>query len=150
MRVVGADQVFAGAGSGACPTVMDDPPSSSRGPHSRLPTRTDIGILFFMTMTDAPLDVAGWRRRIPLLERFVPLNTCSQSPQSDPTRAAADTYLTSWARTGWTGRRGWTEVPWQRAEFAATGQACAGGVAVTTSVCRPRGVASGLDFTGRR
>lgn len=40
------------------------------------------------------------RRRIPLLASLIPMNNCSQAPQTDITRAAAERYLESWNSTG--------------------------------------------------
>ncbi|MCZ7663754.1 MAG: aminotransferase class V-fold PLP-dependent enzyme [Thermoleophilia bacterium] len=48
----------------------------------------------------ARYDLAAWRRRIPLLQSFIPMNNCSQSPQLDVTRAAAEAYLDSWNEAG--------------------------------------------------
>ena len=41
-------------------------------------------------------DIESWRRRIPLLATLIPMNNCSQAPQTDLTRAAAERYLESW------------------------------------------------------
>jgi hypothetical protein len=45
-------------------------------------------------------DLDAWRRRIPLLASLVTMNNCSQAPQTDATRAAAERYLESWNRSG--------------------------------------------------
>jgi aryl-alcohol dehydrogenase-like predicted oxidoreductase len=45
-------------------------------------------------------DLAAWRRRIPLLASCIPMNNCSQAPQTEATRAAAERYLESWNRSG--------------------------------------------------
>jgi len=103
-------------------------------------------------MNDAPdFDLDAVRARIPILRTLIPMNNCSQAPQCDATRAAADAYLESWARQGmdwdaWIG-----EVERARAGFAAFIGADADDVAVATSVSQATAsVASGLDFTGRR
>ena len=48
-------------------------------------------------MTEPSYDLAQIRRRIPILGTRIPMNNCSQAPQSTVTRAAAEAYLTSWA-----------------------------------------------------
>lgn len=103
-------------------------------------------------MTSEPAyDLDGVRRQIPILERLVPMNNCSQAPQCHRTREAAETYLDSWAREGmdW---EGWiAEVEAARAEFAALVGGAAQDVAVCSSVSHATAaVATGLDFTGRR
>ena len=55
-------------------------------------------------------DLAAVRRRIPSLAQLIPMNNCSQAPQMDLTRGAAESYLESWRRDGmdwerWIGRR---------------------------------------------
>ena len=35
-------------------------------------------------------DIAAWRRSIPLLGSLIPMNNCSQAPQTDRTRAGSD------------------------------------------------------------
>ena len=45
-------------------------------------------------------DLDAYRKRIPLLASLIPMNNCSQAPQTDITRAAAERYLDSWNRTG--------------------------------------------------
>jgi selenocysteine lyase/cysteine desulfurase len=102
-------------------------------------------------MTSPLYDLDVVRQQIPLLRSHIPMNNCSQAPQSDRTRAAANTYLESWASAGmdwdaWIG-----EVEASRAEFAALIGADAADVAVASSVSQATAsVASGLDYTGRR
>ena len=45
-------------------------------------------------------DLAAWRTRIPLLATHIPMNNCSQAPQTAATRAAAERYLESWNESG--------------------------------------------------
>jgi len=45
-------------------------------------------------------DLATWRSGIPLLASLIPMNNCSQAPQTVWTRAAADRYLASWNESG--------------------------------------------------
>lgn len=96
-------------------------------------------------------DLAAVRSKISILQTHVPMNNCSQAPQSDATRAAAEEYLTSWAEAGmdWDSWIGETEGA--RAEFAAVIGAEPEDVAVATSVSQATSsVASGLDWTGER
>ena len=96
-------------------------------------------------------DLAAVRSKISILQTHVPMNNCSQAPQSDATRAAAEEYLTSWAEAGmdWDSWIGETEAA--RAEFAAVIGAEPEDVAVATSVSQATSsVASGLDWTGER
>jgi len=95
------------------------------------------------------LDVV--RGEVPLLRTHIPMNACSQAPQSDRTRRAAEAYLTSWAADGMDWDRWMSEVETARAEFAALVGGEANDVAVATSVSQATAsVASGLDYTGRR
>jgi selenocysteine lyase/cysteine desulfurase len=92
-------------------------------------------------------DLDAVREQIPVLRSLVPLNNCSQAPQSRVTRQAADDYLTSWDRDGmdWDAWIGETEAA--RAEFAALIGAEARDVAVASSVSQATSsVATGLDF----
>jgi len=96
-------------------------------------------------------DLDAVRRRIPILATHVPMNACSQAPQSEPAREAAEAYLTSWATAGMDWDRWMAEVDAARAEFAALVGGAPGDVAVATSVSQATAsIASGLDFTGRR
>jgi len=101
--------------------------------------------------TTPPFDLDAVRRRIPLLATRVPMNACSQAPQSDVTRAAAEAYLDSWARDGMDWDRWIGEVEEARRTFAALVGARAGDVAVAGSVSQATAsLATGLDYTGRR
>jgi selenocysteine lyase/cysteine desulfurase len=104
-----------------------------------------------MTTPAPAYDLDAVRRRIPILDTHVPMNACSQAPQSLPARAAADAYLASWATNGMDWDTWMTEVEAARAEFAALVGGAAEDVAVATSVSQATAsVASGLDYTGRR
>ena len=102
-------------------------------------------------MTTPSYDLDSVRSEIPLLRTHIPLNNCSQAPQSTRTRQAADSYLDSWNRKGmdwdaWIG-----EVDAARAEFAGLIGGEADDVAVATSVSQATSsVASGLTYAGRR
>jgi selenocysteine lyase/cysteine desulfurase len=92
-------------------------------------------------------DIARWRARIPLLAHAIPMNNCSQAPQTDATRAAATAYLDSWGRDGmdW---EGWvTEVERGRESFARLINADVDEIAVTSSVSQAvSALASALYF----
>lgn len=92
-------------------------------------------------------DLTEVRARIPILRTHIPLNNCSQAPQSDATRAAADAYLTSWARDGMDWDRWIEETDLARAEFAALVGGEPDDVAVCSSVSQATAsVATGLDW----
>jgi selenocysteine lyase/cysteine desulfurase len=96
-------------------------------------------------------DLDAWRHRIPLLASCIPLNNCSQSPQTDLTRAAADRYLESWNRTGMDWDAWMDEVRLAKAAFAALIGASPEEIAVFSSVSEATSaVASALDFTDRK
>jgi selenocysteine lyase/cysteine desulfurase len=96
-------------------------------------------------------DLDAWRRRIPLLARCIPMNNCSQTPQTDATRAAAERYLESWNSAGMDWDAWMNEVHLAKAEFAALINATADDIAVFSSVSdATSAVASALDFTAGR
>jgi selenocysteine lyase/cysteine desulfurase len=96
-------------------------------------------------------DIAAWRARIPLLKSLVPMNNCSQAPQMDLTRAAAEKYLDSWNRSGMDWDAWMDEVHLAKQEFASLINASIDEIAVFTSVSEATSaVASALDFTGDR
>lgn len=96
-------------------------------------------------------DLATWRSRIPLLASLIPMNNCSQAPQTEWTRAAADRYLASWNESGMDWDAWVAEVQLAKEEFARLINASADEIAVFSSVSEATSaVASALDFTGRR
>ena len=96
-------------------------------------------------------DVDAWRRRIPLLAKCIPMNNCSQAPQTDATRAAAERYLESWNTSGMDWDTWMTEVALAKAEFAKLIGATVDDVAVFSSVSEAASaVASALDLGGDR
>jgi selenocysteine lyase/cysteine desulfurase len=96
-------------------------------------------------------DLDAWRRRIPLLARCIPMNNCSQAPQTDATRAAAERYLESWNGAGMDWDAWMNEVHLAKAEFAALINATVDDIAVFSSVSdATSAVASALDFTAGR
>ena len=102
-------------------------------------------------MPEPGYDIDAWRRRIPLIESCIPLNNCSQGPQTDLTRAAADRYLESWNRTGMDWDAWMEEVRLAKSAFAALIGAAPDEIAVFSSVSEAAStIASALDFTGRK
>jgi selenocysteine lyase/cysteine desulfurase len=102
-------------------------------------------------LTAPPYDLATWRGRIPLLASHIPMNNCSQAPQTDATRAAADRYLESWNRSGMDWDAWMGEVQLAKEEFARLINASPDEIAVFSSVSEATSaVASALDFSGRR
>jgi selenocysteine lyase/cysteine desulfurase len=102
-------------------------------------------------MPEPGYDIRSWRQRIPLLKSCIPLNNCSQGPQTDFTRAAAERYLESWNRTGMDWDAWMEEVHLAKVAFAALIGALPDEIAVFSSVSEATSaVASALDFTGRR
>jgi selenocysteine lyase/cysteine desulfurase len=96
-------------------------------------------------------DIEAWRRRIPLLASCIPMNNCSQAPQTDMTRAAAERYLDSWNTSGMDWDAWMAEVAAAKAEFAALIGATQADIAVFSSVSEATSaVASALDLSGKR
>ena len=96
-------------------------------------------------------DIEAWRRRIPLLASCIPMNNCSQAPQTDMTRAAAERYLDSWNTSGMDWDAWMAEVAAAKAEFAALIGATPADIAVFSSVSEATSaVASALDLSGKR
>jgi selenocysteine lyase/cysteine desulfurase len=104
-----------------------------------------------VTATHPKYDVDAWRRRIPLLVSCIPMNNCSQAPQTDATRAAAERYLDSWNGSGMDWDAWMSEVALAKAEFARLIGATQDNIAVFSSVSESASaVASALPLQGRR
>jgi selenocysteine lyase/cysteine desulfurase len=104
-----------------------------------------------VTGTRPAYDIEAWRARIPLLASCVPMNNCSQAPQTDATRAAAERYLASWDRNGMDWDAWMAEVALAKAEFAKLIGATADDIAVFSSVSEAASaVASALELGGAR
>ena len=104
-----------------------------------------------MTLTHPTYDIDAWRRRIPLLASCTPMNNCSQAPQTDATRAAAERYLDSWNGSGMDWDAWMSEVALAKAEFAKLIGATPDDIAVFSSVSEAASaVASALTLQGRR
>lgn len=96
-------------------------------------------------------DLAAWRARIPLLTSLIPMNNCSQAPQTDATRAAAECYLTSWNHQGMDWDAWMAEVQLAKQAFATLINAEADQIAIFSSVSEAASaVASALNFDGDR
>src|SRR4051794_8118387 len=96
-------------------------------------------------------DIAACRRRIPLLQSLVPMNNCSQAPQTDSTRAAAERYLESWNTFGMDWDAWVDEVGRAKAEFARLINASPSDIAVFGSVSdATSAVASAIPAAGDR
>ncbi|MBV9881281.1 MAG: aminotransferase class V-fold PLP-dependent enzyme [Gemmatirosa sp.] len=96
-------------------------------------------------------DLDACRCQIPLLATTIPMNNCSQAPQTLATRAAAERYLASWNGDGMDWDAWMAEVRLARAAFARLVGADEDEIAVCSSVSEAvSAVASALDFSGRR
>jgi selenocysteine lyase/cysteine desulfurase len=96
-------------------------------------------------------DIEAWRAQIPLLRSCIPMNNCSQAPQADATRAAAERYLESWNTSGMDWDAWMSEVSLAKAEFAKLIGASAADIAVFSSVSEAASaVASALSLSGSR
>ncbi|MGE5100512.1 MAG: hypothetical protein ACM3SX_11040, partial [Deltaproteobacteria bacterium] len=96
-------------------------------------------------------DLASWRSRIPLLTSLIPMNNCSQAPQTSATRAAAERYLESWNQSGMDWDAWVEEVQLAKTEFARLINASADEIAVFSSVSEATSaVASAIEFSGAR
>jgi selenocysteine lyase/cysteine desulfurase len=97
-------------------------------------------------------DLDAHRARIPLLASMIPMNNCSQAPQTLATRDAIERYLQSWRDDGMDWDAWMEEVHRAKQAFAKLINASADEIAVFSSVSEATSaVASAIDFTrGRR
>ena len=96
-------------------------------------------------------DLEQWRSRIPVLATLIPMNNCSQAPQTTATRAAAERYLDSWNTRGMDWDEWMDEVRLAKRAFAALINADTDDIAVFSSVSEATSaVASAIDFTSNR
>ncbi|HET7839845.1 MAG TPA: aminotransferase class V-fold PLP-dependent enzyme [Rectinemataceae bacterium] len=79
-------------------------------------------------------DLEAWRKKFPILKKAVHVANCSQSPQSDQTRAAAMAYLDNWDGMGMDWGRWMEEIALAKAEFAKLINAKPSEIAIGTSV----------------
>jgi selenocysteine lyase/cysteine desulfurase len=102
-------------------------------------------------MPEPGYDIEQWRKRIPLLASCIPMNNCSQAPQTADTRAAAERYLDSWNRTGMDWDAWMEETQLAKAAFASLIGATVDDIAIFSSVSEATSaVASALEFSGGR
>ncbi len=96
-------------------------------------------------------DLTRWRRQVPVLSSYIPLNNCTQAPQTVATRAAIDSYLDSWNRLGTDWDVWLEEIRLAKIEFARLIGATPEEIAVVDSLSGAvTRVASALDFGGER
>jgi selenocysteine lyase/cysteine desulfurase len=96
-------------------------------------------------------DLDELRSHIPLLKSMVPMNNCSQAPQTTATRAAAEFYLETWNESGMDWDEWIDQVRRAKTEFAALIGASTDEIALFSSVSEATSaLASALDFTGTR
>ena len=102
-------------------------------------------------LTAPRYDLDALRRDIPILQSAIPMNNCSQAPQTLRTRAAAERYLESWSTQGMDWDAWMNEVQLAKVEFAKLIGASHEEIAVFSSVSEATSaVASALDFGGMR
>jgi len=96
-------------------------------------------------------DLPALRRTIPILGAMIPMNNCSQAPQTTATRAAAERYLESWNTRGMDWDAWMGEIDAAKREFARLINASPDEIAVFSSVSEATSaVASAIDFSRSR
>ncbi|MEZ4414792.1 MAG: aminotransferase class V-fold PLP-dependent enzyme [Gemmatimonadota bacterium] len=104
-----------------------------------------------ISLPEPPYALEPLRAQVPLLDRFTPMNHCSQAPQSLRTRAAGLAYLDGWDERGMDWDAWMAEVEAARTAFARLVGAAPGDVAVGSSVSQlVSSLATALPFTGPR
>jgi selenocysteine lyase/cysteine desulfurase len=105
----------------------------------------------FWSVQNPAYDISALRSTIPLLRACIPMNNCSQAPQTFATRAAAELYLESWNASGMDWDAWMAEVQRAKAAFARLINAPSDAVAVVSSVSEATSaIASALSFTSKR
>ena len=103
------------------------------------------------TLSAPSYDIVALRKEIPILGTMIPMNNCSQAPQTTAARAAAERYLDSWNAHGMDWDAWIAEVGAAKGEFARLINASPDEIAVFSCVSEATSaVASALDFTGAR
>ena len=98
-----------------------------------------------------PYDLPALRGSIPILGSMIPMNNCSQAPQTTATLEAARRYLDSWNTRGMDWDAWVAEVDAAKREFARLINASPDEIAVFSSVSEATSaVASAIDFTHGR
>ena len=96
-------------------------------------------------------EIGAYRASIPLLASMIPMNNCSQAPQTTATRAAIERYLASWRHDGMDWDAWMTEVHLAKQAFASLINASVDEIAVFSSVSEATSaVASAMHFTPQR
>lgn len=107
-----------------------------------------------MTRTTAPapaFDLDAQRRQIPLLASMIPMNNCSQAPQTAATRGAIERYLSSWRDDGMDWDAWMAEVYRAKEAFASLINASVDEIAVFSSVSEATSaVASAVEFRANK
>lgn len=105
-----------------------------------------------LTAAAAPTyDIDAYRAQIPLLASMIPMNNCSQAPQTTATRAAVERYLDSWRTDGMDWDSWMNEVQLAKHAFAGLINASPDEIAVFSSVSEATSaVASAINFSSRR
>ncbi len=97
--------------------------------------------------TEPDFDLAAWRGRIPVLERAVPMNACSQGPLTERAEEAMESFMDSWRRRSMDWERWLGQVEEARSLFADLVGAEPDEIALASSVsAAANSVASALDF----
>src|SRR6185437_6465922 len=109
--------------------AVDSTATEDRGPKTE-----DCGTVGAVTGMQPAYDIEAWRAQIPLLRSCIPMNNCSQAPQTDTTRAAAERYLESWNASGMDWDAWMAEVALAKAAFAKLVGAAPEDIAVFSSV----------------
>src|SRR5690242_18799962 len=92
-------------------------------------------------------DLPALRRTIPILGAMIPMNNCSQAPQTTATRAAAERYLESWNTRGMDWDAWMGEIDAGKREFARLINASPDEIAIFSSVSEATSaVASAIGF----
>ncbi len=104
------------------------------------------------TAVESPAHPFGaWRAQFPLLAHAIPMNNCSQGPQSLRARAAALAFLDAWNQRGMDWDEWLEAVQGAKAAFAALINASVRDIAVFSSVSDATSAfMSALDFSGDR
>ena len=98
-----------------------------------------------------PFDMEWWRKQFPILQSYIHVANCSQSPQSSYTLAANNAYLESWGKMGMDWQAWMKEIYDAKCEFAKIINADPVEIAIGTSVSEITStLASSLDFQGKR
>jgi selenocysteine lyase/cysteine desulfurase len=111
----------------------------------------DVEAVDSRAVLEPSYDIEAWRRRIPILGSMIPMNNCSQAPQLDVTRQAAEAYLDSWNHAGMDWDAWMSEAYAAKVEFARLINASPEDIAISSSVSEATSsLASSFDLSGSR